>query len=104
MGKKMLELFVTSRIRRKILVVYAKYPDFKTHGRALSRLIKEDPANVQRELSKLEAGGFLIANEKDGVKIYQCNKQFPILKELQSIVIKSQQEAEKQKILKKKIS
>ena len=27
----MLDVFVTSRVRRKILVVFAKYPDFKTH-------------------------------------------------------------------------
>ena len=56
----MLDVFVTSRVRRKIIVVFAKYPDFKTHVRGLSKLI-------------------------------QTNKQFPILKELQSIVIKSQQ-------------
>ena len=93
----MLELFVTSRVRRKILVVFAKYPDFKTHTRGLSRLIKEDSGNVQRELNKLEAGGFLIMNEKDGQKIYMTNKNFPILKELQSIVIKSQQAKEQKK-------
>ena len=28
----MLDVFITSRVRRKIIVVYAKYPDFKTHG------------------------------------------------------------------------
>ena len=62
----MLDIFITSRVRRKIVVVFAKYPDFKTHVRALSKLIKEDPGNIQRE-------------------------QFPLLKELQSMVIKSQQ-------------
>ena len=39
----MLDIFITSRVRRKIVVVFAKYPDFKTHVRALSKLIKEDP-------------------------------------------------------------
>ncbi|PID33176.1 ArsR family transcriptional regulator, partial [Candidatus Saccharibacteria bacterium] len=29
----MLDVFITSRVRRKIVVVYAKYPDFKTHVR-----------------------------------------------------------------------
>ena len=42
----MLDVFITSRVRRKILVVFAKYQDFK---------------------------------------------QFPLLRELQSMVIKSQQ-------------
>ena len=87
----MLDVFITSRVRRKILVVFAKYPDFKTHARGLSKLIREDPGNVQRELNRLEKGKFLITSKKGGSKIYQTNKQFPILKELQSMVIKSQQ-------------
>ena len=87
----MLELFITSRVRRKILIVFAKYPDFKAHVRGLSKLVKEDPGNVQRELNKLEKGGFLTATVKGRTKVYSVNREFPILKELQSIVIKSQQ-------------
>lgn len=87
----MLDIFITSRVRRKIVVVFAKYPDFKTHVRALSKLIKEDPGNIQRELQRLERGNFLIVMKKGNTKIYQMNKQFPLLKELQSMVIKSQQ-------------
>ena len=87
----MLDVFITSRVRRKILVVFAKYPDFKTHVRGLAKLIKEDPGNIQRELNRLEKGKFLIVSKKGNSKIYQTNKQFPILKELQSRVIKSQQ-------------
>ena len=87
----MLDVFITSRVRRKILVVFAKYPDFKTHVRALSKLIKEDPGNIQRELKRLEKGKFLISTKRGNTTIYQTNKQFPILKELQSMVIKSQQ-------------
>lgn len=87
----MLDIFVTSRVRRKILVVFAKYPDFKTHARALAKLTKEDPGNIQRELKRLEKGKFLVVTRKGNTNIYQTNKNFPILKELQSIVIKSQQ-------------
>jgi len=88
---RMLDVFITSRVRRKILVVFAKYPDFKTHVRGLSKLIKEDPGNIQRELNRLEKGKFLVMTKKGNTKIYQTNKQFTILKELQSMVIKSQQ-------------
>jgi predicted transcriptional regulator with HTH domain len=87
----MLDVFITSRVRRKILVVFAKYPDFRTHVRGLSKLIKEDPGNIQRELKRLEKGSFLIVTKKNGTNIYQTNKRYPILKELQSMVIKSQQ-------------
>ena len=86
----MLDIFITSRVRRKILVVFAKYPDFKTHVRALSKLIHEDPGNIQRELKRLEKGNFLIVTKKGNTTIYQTNKQFPILKELQGM-IKSKQ-------------
>lgn len=87
----MLDVFITSRVRRKIVVVYAKYPDFKTHVRGLAKLIKEDPGNIQRELRRLEKSGFLLSNKQGNSKVYSTNKQFPIFKELQSIVIKSQQ-------------
>lgn len=87
----MLDVFITSRVRRKIIVVYAKYPDFKTHVRGLAKLIKEDPGNIQRELRRLERAGFLISEKRGNTKIYSTNKSFPIFKELQAIVIKSQQ-------------
>ena len=56
----MLDIFVTSRVRRKIIVVFAKYPDFKTHVRGLAKLIKEDPGNIQRELNRMVAGKGLV--------------------------------------------
>ena len=94
----MLDIFITSRVRRKIIVVFAKYPDFKTHVRALSKLVKEDAGNVQRELHRLEKGKFLIVTRRGNTKIYQTNKQFPVLKELQSIVIKTQNSKPNKKI------
>jgi len=60
----MLDTFITSRVRRKIIVVYAKYPDFKTHVRGLAKLIKEDAGNIQRELKRLEKIGFLISERQ----------------------------------------
>lgn len=87
----MLDLFITSRVRRKIVVVFAKYPDFRTHVRGLSKLIKEDAGNIQRELKKLVKGNFLLVEKKGNVNVYYMNKDFPILKELQSIVIKDAQ-------------
>ena len=64
----MLDVFITSRVRRKIIVIYAKYPDFKTHVRGLAKLIKEDAGNIQRELKRLEKIGFLIS-EKFGIEL-----------------------------------
>lgn len=92
-----LDVFITSRVRRKIIVVYAKYPDFRTHVRGLAKLIKEDPGNIQRELKRLEKVGFLHSEKQGNTKIYSTNKQFVIFKELQGIVLKSQQNGGKGK-------
>jgi DNA-binding MarR family transcriptional regulator len=93
--KLMLDVFITSRVRRKIIVVYAKYPDFKTHVRGLAKLIKEDAGNIQRELKRLEKVGFLVSEKQANTKIYSTNKHFVIFKELQSIVMKSQRAQQK---------
>jgi DNA-binding MarR family transcriptional regulator len=92
----MLDVFITSRVRRKIIVIYAKYPDFKTHVRGLAKLIKEDAGNIQRELKRLEKAGFLIS--EGNTKVYSTNKQFPIFRELQSIVLKSQRSAQQKRV------
>lgn len=86
----MLDTFITSRVRRKLIILYAKYPDFKTHVRGLAKLLKEDAGNVQRELLRLENVGFLRSTSKKNTKVFQANRQFPIFRELQSIVLKSQ--------------
>ena len=86
----MLELFITSKTRRKIIVVFTRYPDFKMHVRGLAKLIKEDPGNVQRELRRLEQAGFVRAGKESNTVVYQANPQFAIYRELQSIVLKTQ--------------
>ena len=86
----MLETFITSRVRRKIVIVYAKFPEYQNHIRGLSKLLNEDAANVCRELRRLEKIGFLSTTKSRNTKVYAANRHFPLLKELQSIVLKSQ--------------
>ncbi|MDR0887103.1 MAG: ArsR family transcriptional regulator [Candidatus Nomurabacteria bacterium] len=93
----MLDIFISSRVRRKIIIVFAKYPSFKMHVRGLSKIIKEDSGNIQRELSKLEKVGFLSVSRVGNTRTYQTNMQFPIFRELQSIVLKTQQQQSKLK-------
>lgn len=86
----MLEAFITSRVRRKIVIVYAKYPDFKSHVRGLAKLVKEDPGNIQKELKRLVEVGFIKIERKGSTNLYTANRQFLIFRELQAIVLKSQ--------------
>jgi len=83
----MLDVFITSRVRRKIVVVYAKYPDFRTHVRGLAKLIKEDPGNIQRELKRLEKVGFLLSERQGNTKIYATNKQFQSSKNCKALLL-----------------
>ncbi|HSX01602.1 MAG TPA: winged helix-turn-helix domain-containing protein [Candidatus Saccharimonas sp.] len=86
----MLELFITSKTRRKIIVTYTKYPDFRMHVRGLAKMVKEDPGNVQRELKRLAEVGFVIAQNEGNSKVYAANPKFVLYRELQGLVLKSQ--------------
>jgi len=86
----MLDLFITSKTRRKIITLYTKYPDFRVHVRGLAKMIKEDPGNVQRELVRLQKVGFVKSAKEGNNKVYFANQQFKLYRELQGIVLKSQ--------------
>lgn len=86
----MLDVFITSKTRRKIIILFSKYPDYQTHIRGMSKLIKEDAGNIQRELRRLEEVGFLTSRKRGNTKLYSANQDFPLFKELQNMVLKSQ--------------
>ena len=83
-----LDIFITSRVKRKIVVFFVTYPVIKMHSRGLAKLLKEDPGNIQRELAKLEKVGFLYREKKKNTYTYFANTNFLFFSELQSIVIK----------------
>jgi predicted transcriptional regulator len=84
----MLDIFITSRVRRKIIVVYTRYPHLKAHVRALAKLIKEDAGNVQRELKRLAASGFLKQDKLKNTTTYFLDENFLLLDDLKSMVEK----------------
>jgi predicted transcriptional regulator len=90
---KIYELSIDSL--RKAVYTIRCIDNNKTHVRGLAKLIKEDAGNIQRELKRLEKVGFLFSEKQGNTKVYFTNKQFPIFKELQSIVLKSQRTTQK---------
>jgi hypothetical protein len=86
----MLDLFITSKTRRKVVTVFTKYPDFRVHVRGLAKQVKEDPGNIQRELMRLEQIGFVKSAKEGNTKVYFANPKFVLYRELQSMVLKSQ--------------
>lgn len=85
----MLQYFITSKTRRKIIILFSKYPDYRVHIRGLAKITKEDPGNISRELAKLEKIGYVRAYKEANTKVYGVNQKFTIYKELQSIVLKT---------------
>ncbi|MDQ5943259.1 MAG: hypothetical protein QG675_27 [Patescibacteria group bacterium] len=85
----MLQYFITSKTRRKIIMLFSKYPDYKIHIRGLAKIIKEDPGNIARELVKLEKIGYLRSAKDGNTKVYWANQTFLLFKELQSMVLKT---------------
>lgn len=83
-----LDILITSRVRRKIVVFFVTYPVIKMHVRGLAKLIKEDPGNIQRELHKLRKAGLLNVAKKKNTFVYSANTDFLIFNELQAIVVK----------------
>jgi len=72
----MLDVFITSRVRRKIIVIYAKYPDFKTHVRVWRSSSKKTRATYSANLKRLEKSAILISEKQGNNQIYHTNKQF----------------------------
>ncbi len=73
----MLDIFITSRVRRKIVVVLRNIRILRRTCGLWSKLIKEDPGNIQRELPEVGTGRVFAGDAEGNTKIYQMNKQFP---------------------------
>jgi DNA-binding MarR family transcriptional regulator len=85
----MLQHFITSKTRRKIITLFSKYPDYRVHIRGLAKITREDPGNISRELAKLEKIGYVKAYKEANTKVYGVNQHFAYFKELQSMVLKT---------------
>ncbi len=91
----LLQLFITSKTRRKIITIYSKYPEYQAHVRGLAKVLREDPGNVQRELARLERVGYVKSTKVANTKLYSANQSFPIFRDLQSIVLKTDRRKQK---------
>jgi len=55
----------------------------------LASILREDPGNLSKELSRLEKGGIFIAETKGNQKHFYLNKQYPLYNEIKSILFKT---------------
>src|SRR3989338_2469471 len=86
----MLEELITSKARRKLLVLFLTSPDRQFYVRELARKTGEQTNSVRRELEKLERLG-LVAKERKANLLYYCtDRHCPIYEELKRIVMKTE--------------
>jgi DNA-binding transcriptional ArsR family regulator len=85
----MLEYFISSGAKRKILIYLIKHPDEEYHLRELSRKIGEPAPVVKRELDKLDQLGLIVSWAQGNQRRFRVNRNFLWWPELKSLVEKS---------------
>jgi len=78
-----------SKLRAKLLALYFFRPDAELYLSELARVIKADPMNLSRELSKLEKENIFISRMSGKQKYYKLNKNYLFYGELKNIVAKT---------------
>jgi len=86
----MLEYFISSGAKRKILIYLIKHPNEEYHLRELSREIGEPAPVVKRELDKLDQLGLIVSWAQGNQRRFRVNRNFLLWPELKSLVEKSQ--------------
>jgi len=78
-----------SNLRAKILGWFFLHSDERFYVRQLAGLLKEDLANLSRELQRLERLGILYSTKQANQKYYCVNTKNPIHLELKGLIIKT---------------
>lgn len=76
-------------MRRKLLTYFFSNPEAALYVREIAYILKEDPGNLSRELSRLEKEGIFISQSRGRQKHYSLNKNYPLFKEMKSIIFKT---------------
>ncbi len=78
-----------SQLRTKLLRLYFSRPQKEYYIRELERLISKPASNIHQELKRLEKMGLFKSQFKGKQRYYSLNKDYPLYKEIKSIVFKT---------------
>lgn len=81
--------FLFSEYRRRVLGLLLLHPEERYHVREIARLTNTTAGTLHRELSKLAKANLLLRELSGNQVYYQANRNFPIYKELTSILKKT---------------
>lgn len=82
----MLQYFITSKTKRKLLKLFVLHPKKSFYVRETGKLTQEPLTAVRRELGHLEKAGFLKSRKEGNLKYFEVNRDFPIYPELKKII------------------
>lgn len=82
-------LDLRSKVRRRLLAYYFANPTARLHLRALAQQLDIDPANLSKELRRLETQGLFRSEVSGRQKYFQLNREYPLFAEVRSIVSKT---------------
>lgn len=85
----MLEQLFGSRTRVKLLRLFLGSPNEHFFVREITRVVDEQINSVRRELQNLEKIHLLTSVVKEKKKYYMINLDFPLLQELQALILKT---------------
>lgn len=78
-----------SKLRQKLLSYFFANPQASLYLREIAALLREDPGNLSKELAHLVRGGIFLSNTRGNQKYFSLNKDYPLYKELKSIIFKT---------------
>lgn len=85
----MLESFITSKTRIKLLLKFFINPDTTSYLRELADEFGESTNGVRVELNRLQKAGILESRSEGRTILYNANREHPLFPEIQRIVAKT---------------
>jgi predicted nucleotidyltransferase len=82
-------LDLRSRARQRLLAFYFTNPTARHHLRDLAKRLEIDPANLSKELRRLEAVGLFRSEVSGRQKYFQLNPEYALFDEVRGIVAKT---------------
>jgi predicted nucleotidyltransferase len=78
-----------SKARQRLLAYYFANPTATVHLRDLAERLDIDPANLSKELRRLEIEGLFRSEVSGRQKYFRLNREYPLFAEVRSIVSKT---------------
>lgn len=72
--------------------LFLSYPNRDFYMQEIGRILGKKPGVFQRTLNNIESDGFVISEFKANARFFKLNKNYPILKEITSIIKKTSSE------------